>query len=140
MNLSRSYCKLLTHYPAWAVKVMTLRQFKQLRAAFHPETGTSKISDKCDQLRNALNTLNNSSKKKITPGFNLSFDEGVVASWSHFNPVWEYNKDMPQKFRVDFFVLCNKSPSCYFILHFDAYQGKKVVTSDFHQKSYLPTT
>ncbi len=124
VNLSRSYCVLLTDYPAWAVKIMTLRRFKQIRAAFHPETGTSTIGDKCHQIRHALNTLNTASLKTFTPGINLSFDEGGVASRSRFNPVRQYNKDKPQKFRVDFFVLCNNSPQCYFIIHCDVYQGK----------------
>ncbi len=40
------------------------------------------------------------------------------------NPVRQYNKDKPQKFRVEFFVLCNNSPEKYFIIHCDVYQGK----------------
>ena len=124
-NLSRMYSVELTNYPAWALKVMSLWQFKQIRAAFHPETGQSRIGDKCHQLRHALNTLNSSSYRTFIPGKNLSFDEGVVASWSRFNPVRQYNKDKPQKFRVDFFVLCNNSPGAYFIVHCDVYQWKK---------------
>ncbi len=47
VNLSRSYSVLLTDYPACAIKGMTLRPFKQIRAAFHPETGTLTIGDMC---------------------------------------------------------------------------------------------
>ena len=82
VNLSRSYSVLRTDYPAWAIKVMTLRQFKQICAVFHPETGTSTIGDKCHQIRHALNALNQSSLEKFTPDINLSFDEGGVASRS----------------------------------------------------------
>ena len=141
VNLSRSYCVLLTDYPAWVVKIMTLRRFKQIRAAFHPKTGTSTIGDKCHQIRHALNTLNTASLKTFTPGINLSFDEDGVASRSRFNPVRQYNKDKPQKFRVDFFVLCNNSPQCYFIIHCDVYKGKNEanigIPAEIHN---LPTT
>ena len=39
----------------------------------------------------------------------------------------QYNKDKPQKFRVDFFILCNNTPEQYFIVHCDVYQGRNDV-------------
>ena len=36
----------------------------------------------------------------------------------------QYNKDKPNKFRVDFFVLANNNHEKYFIYHLDVYQGK----------------
>ncbi len=84
----------------------------------------SNVGDKCHQIRHALNTLNKASSSTFIPGIDLSFDEGGVASHSRMNPVRQYNKDKPQKFRVDFFVLCNNSPGQYFIINCDVYQGK----------------
>ena len=40
------------------------------------------------------------------------------------NPVRQYNKDKPNKFRVDFFVLANNNNGKFFIMHLDVYQGK----------------
>ena len=54
----------------------------------------------------------------------MSFDEGGVASRSTFNPVHQYNKDQPQKFYFDFYLLCNNSPEKIFTLHCNVYQGK----------------
>ena len=71
----------------------------------------------------------------------MSFDEGGVASRSRFNPICQYNKDKPQKFHVDFFVLCNNSPGQYFILHCDVYQGKNAENIGIPDEiTKLPTT
>ena len=43
---------------------------------------------------------------------------------SRFCPVHQYNKDKPDKFRVDFFILADVQH--YFIYHLDVYQGKFV--------------
>jgi hypothetical protein len=45
-------------------------------------------------------------------GANITFDEGGMGSRHRMNPVRQYNKDKPQKFRVDFFI----SPTSYIIL------------------------
>ena len=124
VNCLRSHSVKLTDYMAWGLKIMSLHRFKQIRASFHPELGTSKVGDKCHQLRHALNTLNAASMRTFIPGIDLSFDEGGVASRSQFNPVRQYNKDKPQKFRVDFFILCNNTPEQYFIVRCDVYQGR----------------
>ncbi len=71
----------------------------------------------------------------------MSFDEGGVASRLWFNPIRQYNKDKPQKFRVDIFVLCNNSPGKYFILHCDVYQGKNLENIGIPEEiTKLPST
>ena len=141
VNMGRDYNVTLADFPAWANNVMTLGRFKQIRAAYHPEVGASEIGDKCHQLRHAINSMNAASKSTFVPGPNLSFDEGGVASRSRMNPVRQYNKDKPQKFRVDFFVLCNNTPGCYFIVHLDVYQGKNAQNIGIPEEiQNLPTT
>ena len=50
-----------------------------------------------------------------------------------------YNKDKPQKYRVDFFVLADAST--YAILHLDVYQGKHTTDLFMHEKAKgLPIT
>ena len=124
VNLSNTYSVNLSHYPAWAKNYFTLFRFKQIRAALHPEVGASSIGDKCHQLRFGINQLNAAARRTFVPGANLSFDEGGVASRSRMNPVRQYNKDKPDKFRVEFFILSNNTPGKYFIYHLDVYQGK----------------
>ena len=63
----------------------------------------------------------------------MTFDEGGVASRSRMNPVRQYNKDKPNKFRVDFFVLANNSPGKYFIVHLDV--GDDILRR-LHQQSH----
>jgi len=85
--------------------------------------------------------------RTFTPGRNLSFDEGGVASRSRVNPVRQYNKDKPNKFRIDFFVLTNntkregQSEIPYFIMHLDVYQGKNAANIGIpNEIRHLPTT
>ena len=141
INLGRNYSVMLSDYPAWAAKVMSLSRFKQIRAAYHPEVGSSTIGDKCHQLRYAIDTCNGTSKTTFVVGGDLTFDEGGVASRSRMNPVRQYNKDKPNKFRVDFFVLANNSPGIYFIVHLDVYQGKNAENINIPEPiQTLPTT
>ena len=135
VNLAWRYYDELNDYPEWEVRVMSLHCFKQICTSFYPEIGTSTIEDKCHQLRHLLNTLNQVSYRTFIPGINTSFDEGRVASRSRFNPVCQYNKDKPQKFCVDFFVLCNNSAGKYFILYCDVYQGKILKTLVYQRRS-----
>ncbi len=125
MHFSKDLSIHLDNLPAWGLKAgFSLCQFKQIRGALHSEVGNTTINDKCHQIRHALNTLNHASYKTFIPEQDLSFDEGGIASRSRFNPVRQYNKDKPQKFRVDFFILCNNTPEQYFIVHCDVYQRK----------------
>ena len=141
VNAGTNYYIELDGFPAWAAKVMTLQRFKQIRAAFHPEVGVSDIGDKCHQLRYAIDKLNLTSSRTFIPGKDLSFDEGGVASRSRRNPVRQYNKDKPNKFRVDFFILSNNSDKWYFIIHIDVYQGKNAANIGVPEElKTMPTT
>jgi Transposase IS4 len=53
--------------------------------------------------------------------------------------VRQYNKDKPQKFRVDFFVMaCSRT---YFIHHIDVYQGANATNTGIHRACrVMPTT
>jgi Transposase IS4 len=101
----------------------TLIRYKQIRAAFRPEDRTGgETSDKCYQLRHAINTINQAAKNTKYIGEHVTFNEGGIGSRHCLNPVTQYNKDKPQKFRVDFFIMaCSRT---YFIHHMDVYQGK----------------
>ena len=125
----------------WAALVFSVNRFKQIREAYHPEVGASSVGDKCHKLRFAINSLNAASKATFIPGLNHSFDKGGVASRSCMNPVRQYNKNKPKKFRVDFFVLANNAPYNYFIVHIDVYQGKNFESIGIPEEiKSLPTT
>jgi Transposase IS4 len=103
---------------------MSLNRFKQIRGAFHPEDKdlANGREDKCYQLRMAINELNSASLINFVIEANLSFDEGGIACRSRYCPVRQYNKDKPDKFLVDYFILA--SSKNYVIHHIDVYQGK----------------
>jgi hypothetical protein len=124
----------------FASEFMQLERFQQIRGAFHPEDKSSGLGgDKCYQIRHIINVLNASSKKSFKIPRDLSFDEGGVGCRSRYCPVRQYNKDKPQKFRVDFFI-CADSKN-YFILHLDVYQGKNAANIGIHDSIVdLPTT
>ncbi|CAB9517269.1 unknown protein [Seminavis robusta] len=125
----------------WAQEYMTLIRFKQIRSAFHPECKSmaGEGGDKCYQLRRCINTVNLASKSTFHAGCWCSFDEGGVACRSRFCPCRQYNKDKPDKFRVDFFILaCSKT---YAILHLDVYQGRNAANISIDPSIQdLPTT
>jgi Transposase IS4 len=119
---------------------MTLNRYKQIRAAFHPEDRCAgDAGDKCYQLRHAINTMNQAALNAKYLGENLTFDEGGIGSRHRLNPVRQYNKDKPQKFRVDFFIMaCSQT---YFIHHLDVYQGANASNVGIHRVARsLPTT
>eukprot|EP00957_Ditylum_brightwellii_P132518 10106073-Ditylum_brightwellii.AAC.1 len=74
---------------------MSLGSFRQIRSAFHPETGLSAIGDKCHQLRFLAWKINMAAKKTYYIGPKLAFDEGGVATQSSFFCVRQHNKDSP---------------------------------------------
>ena len=55
-------------------------------------------------------------------GPNASFDEGGVAMRRRHCPVRQCNKDNPEKYRVDFFIMADVIH--YLICHLDMCQGK----------------
>jgi Transposase IS4 len=121
---------------------MSLERFRQVRSSFHPEdksVASMGEQDKCYQLRHAINTFNVAAlNMRHIPG-KLSFDEGGCACRSRFCPVRQYNKDKPDKFRVDFFILA--CPKTYYIHHMDVYQGKNASNVGIKPEARcLPTT
>ncbi|CAB9517121.1 unknown protein [Seminavis robusta] len=125
----------------WAQDYMSLIRFKQIRSAFHPECKSmaGEGGDKCYQLRRCINAVNLSSKSTFDAGCWCSFDEGGVACRSRFCPCRQYNKDKPDKFRVDFFILaCSRT---YAVLHIDVYQGRNAANINIDPSIHdLPTT
>ena len=98
---------------------MSLNRFKQIRGSFHPEDrkNANGADDKCYQLRAAINELNSASNTNLVPDANCLFDEGGIACRSRYCPVRQYNKDKPDKFRVDFFIMAWSKT--YLIYHID---------------------
>ena len=129
VQVAPKYSVKIEGHDAWARRVMTKPRFKQIRAAFRPEIGSDRVGDKCHQIRYVLNKFNFHANKTFTPGFRMSFDEGGHPCRSRYCPVRQYNKDKPNKFRVDFFILCDSKK--YFISHLDVYQGKN--GTDIHE-------
>jgi hypothetical protein len=120
---------------------MSLNRFKQIRGSFHPEDTVlaNSSEDKCYQLRHAINELNAASLSNYVPEANYAFDEGGIACRSRYCPVRQYNKDKPDKFRVDFFILAGSQSR--FIQHMDVYQGKNASNVGIDPECmHLPTT
>eukprot|EP00957_Ditylum_brightwellii_P057033 4322295-Ditylum_brightwellii.AAC.2 len=67
----------------------------------------SNNGNRCHQLRHFICTFNRKARKLFHLGPNASFDEGGVSMCSRFCPVRQYNKDKPDKFRVEFFILAD---------------------------------
>jgi Transposase IS4 len=120
---------------------MSLNRFKQIRGTFHPEHKDLGIGkeDKCYQLQAVINKMNQASRANFAPEAHLSFDEGGIACRSRYCPVQQYNKDKPDKFRVDFFALAGSKS--YVIYHIDVYQGKNACNVGIDPLAVnLPTT
>ena len=100
------------------------------------EDGIAEISDKCHQLRAAIQFLYEHAKKSFILGRELSFDGGGIANKSRYNPVCQYNSRKLDKYQIDFFVLVNASFGKNFIYHLDVYQGKNAtnafITAEAH--------
>ena len=124
----------------WAQDIMPLWRYKQIRGAFHPENKVASLNkDKCYQLRHAIQQFNSAALLTFVPSENLTFDEGGIACRSRMCPVRQYNKDKPDKYRVDFFVLSDAHK--YFIYHLDVYQGKNDSNAYVDKRAAdLPTT
>jgi hypothetical protein len=123
-------------------KIMVLQavmlDFKQTRAAFHPDSGMSSVGDKCHQLRASIKSL---TKCALILGQECSIDEGRIASKSRYNLVWHYNSSKPDKYHIDFFVLVNTSQGRNFIYQIDVYQGKNATNMHIVEEARaLPTT
>ncbi len=120
---------------------MSLNRFKQIRGAFHPEDKmlANGSEDKSYMLRHAMNQLNACSFANYVPEPCLSFDEGGSSCRSRRCPIRQYNKDKPDKYRVDFFILAGAQSRV--VYHVDVYQGRNdcnIGIADEFKK--LPTT
>jgi Transposase IS4 len=85
---------------------MSCNRFKQLRGAFHPEDKAlaNGSEDKSYMLRHAMNELNVAPLRNFVPEPCLAFDQGGSSCRSSCKaPIRQYNKDKPDKYRVDFF-------------------------------------
>ena len=126
----------------FAHKYMKLWRYKQIRAALHPDdrkAASMDGSDKAFMLRHALNTLNTASLNVMYMSYNLTFDEGGTASRHRRNPIRQFNGAKPQKFRIDYFILCDSQN--YFLHHVDVYQGKNASEVNIHKDVHgVPTT
>jgi hypothetical protein len=139
VHIGDGYSIELRGFDPWAKEIMSLVRFKQIRSAFHPEAENSICNDKCHQLRHFIRMFNSKAKNVFSLGPNVSFDEGGIAMRSRYCPVRQYNKDKPDKFRVDFFIMADAKH--YFLYHLDVYQGKNRANIDIDTTLHnLPTT
>jgi Transposase IS4 len=112
----------------FAHEIMSLWRFKQIHGAFHPvHRVVGKSGDKAYHSRHAINQFNAKTRGAFNIGLHIVFDEGGVACRSRVCPIRQYNPNKPDKFRVDFFLLC--CSATYLIFHLDVYQGKNVFNS-----------
>ena len=61
------------------------------------------VVDKASHIRRPVQAVNEGAQKTFILGKYVSIDEAGVGSRSRYNPIRQYNKDKPNKFRVDFF-------------------------------------
>ena len=137
---SRAKKLLVLNTAGFAANMMSLKQFKQTRGAFHPEhKRVSNFGNKCCQSCAAFNQLNVVLCASFDPGKDLAFDEGGVACGSRLCPVRQHSKDNPDKHCVDFFVLADAKT--HSVLHVDVYQGKNPCNINIRDEARgLPTT
>ena len=120
----------------WAVKYMSLKRFKIIRKAFHPEDRSARqCGDKCFHLRHLIRQFKSAAMNSFIPGRDIAFDEGGVGSRHRLNPVRMFNQNKPQKFRVDFFICSVTEPDRYVIMHLDIYQGANAHNIDIHPEA-----
>jgi hypothetical protein len=117
-------------YNNWALDYTSLRRFRQFLKAFRIENdpdGTHKQTDKAYQLRKMCVIISATAARVFIPGRDLSFDEGGIGCRSRRCPIRMYNKDKPDKYRIDFFILC--CSVTYIIFHLEPYQGKNATNA-----------
>jgi len=132
---SKKKTMVMLNSTGFAQKIMLMARFKQIRAAFHPKhKRVSDSGNKCYQLRAIINQLNAASISAFDPGPNLSFDKGGIACCSRVCPVRQCNKDKPDKYRVDFFVLADAKT--YAVLHLDVYQGENALQVSVNEEAH----
>ena len=112
----------LQGYEQWEKDVMTLVRFKKICSAFHPESGKSTKNNKCHQLQYFIRIFNFMARDVFYIRLVAAFDEGGIAIRIRYFRVQQYNKDVPAKYQLDFFLLAETR--YYNIYHLDCYQGK----------------
>ena len=123
VTLGRGLSRPVQGHTTWAKDIMDFKRFKQILSGLRTVGERAQnVEDKAYQLRHACQAISTGASRTFRIGRYMSFDEGGVASRSRYNPIRQYNKDKPQKFRVDFFVLA--AADNYFVYHMEPYQGK----------------
>ena len=118
------------------MKYMSLKRFKIIRKAFHPEDRSAhQCGNKCFHLRHLIRQLKSAAMNSFIPGRDIAFDEGVVGQRHRLNSVNMFNQNKPHKFRVGFFICSVKEPDQYVIIHLDIYQGANVHNIDIHPET-----
>eukprot|EP00957_Ditylum_brightwellii_P139523 10633753-Ditylum_brightwellii.AAC.1 len=77
---------------------------EQSKESYEEETNTvdDEVENKYHQLHYAIRSFNCTARNTSQDEPHASFDEGGVAMHSQFCSVRQYNKEKPDKFRVDF--------------------------------------
>ena len=120
----------------WASEIMSLKRFKIIRKAFHPEARSGReAGDKCYHVRHLIRQFKKAACNSFIPGTDMAFDEGGIGSRHRLNPVRMYNASKPQKFRVDFFLFSVTEADRYIIMHLDIYQGANSHNIDIEQEA-----
>ena len=123
VTLGRGLSRPVQGHTTWAKDIMDFKRFKQILSGLRTVGERAQnVEDKAYQLRHACQAISTGASRTFRIGRYMSFDEGGVASRSRYNPIRQYNKDKPQKFCVDFFVLA--AADNYFVYHMEPYQGK----------------
>ena len=99
-----------------------------MRACVETNTTNSAISSVCSIMLWIFFCL----------GPDAAFNEGRVSMRSYYCPVQHYNKDKPDKYRVDVFILADAKYDV--IYHLDVYQGKNEANVDIDNLLHSLTT
>ena len=99
---------------------MNLARFLQIRSAFHPKAVKSDVGDKCHKLMYLIITVNDAASNTFDLVPTSAFEEVGILSSSRFFYATQYNKENPEKIRINFFMLANITN--YFIRYIDVYQ------------------
>ena len=79
--------------------------------------------------------MNDAERNTFDLGPTDAFDEGFIATISHFWYVRQYNKDKPENLHINLFVLADITH--YFIRHIDVYQINNVENIDIYMQDLL---
>ena len=88
---------------------MTIACFLQIRSAFHTESGESSVCDKLHKLRYLIRSTDDVASNTFDLVPTADLYEVGIATYSRFCCVRQYNKDKPDKFCINLFVLANST-------------------------------